>query len=619
MKTSMYLTIIREYAAKNPGALAVITKSNAITYGELVGRVDALAGDLLKRKLSPETPVAVCSGKSIDWVVGLLAVLGAGGIYIPVDPMLPMQRKLQILKDSAVWLILAESAFVALFPDSAPVIALHDRIQTSGPGTMAPQIVADQYAYGIYSSGATGDPQSVLISHGNIDACAIALRDKLQLTTDDRYLHSAPISLSAAMWQLIVPLISGAASVIASREEAGDVEMLITRMVQSGVTVFDTVPSYLSRWLETVSNVPHDGRDQLKSKLRRVLTTGEALPAQTANRLRKLFPAVQMWNLYGQAETTGTIAAYEVGKTVGDPVPIGRPLGESQLYVLDDNLKPSSEGELYVAGPCLAQEYPGRVDLTASRFIPNPFSSEHGSRMYRTGDRARQIDSGNLTFLGRTDDLVRIHGTRIDLGEIDALLKTHDDVLDAATVLRSVGRGDPCLVSFVVARTGQPSPRTEQLRDHLARLVVEVAVPSYFVCVTDIPREPSGRISRPALSRCDLNLEERQMSGESPRTAAERMVASAWEELLNVTSVGLKDDFFALGGNSMQAIVMTSQLQKQLSTRLPLARYFFQNPTLEAFAGAIAANLTAQGAPETQVRSSELAVAPTRVASEPEL
>ena len=587
MRASMCIKAILENADRNPKALAIITKSAAITYGELASRVERLAADLSKRGLPQGAPVAVCSSKSISWVVGMLAILSAGGVYIPVDPMLPMQRKRQMLEDSAVQLVLVEPPLRTMLPSCAPVLVLTDRVETYGDQKNSMEVGAEQCAYGIYTSGSTGIPKNVRISHRSLDAYAAALRDRLQLTSDDRYLHCASMSFSAAIRQLVAPLVSAATSVIVSLDDVRNVEMLLMEMIQWNVTVFDTVPSYLSRWLAAISDGPRDWRDRLQSKLRLVMTTGEPLPAGTARSFRSLFPAAQMWNLYGQTETTGTIAIYEIGDVIPDPIPIGQPLGENRLYVLDDDLNATTEGELYVAGPCLAREYFGHPQLTASRFVANPFDSEPGSRIYGTGDRVRRGEGGNLEFRGRKDDQVKVNEIRINLGEIDALLKADDDLLEAATVLRSIGGESLRLVSFVVARTGRPRPAEERLREHLAQYMAESTIPSLLVFVSELPKTSSGKVDRQELLRCDIDVGERRMPSEPPRTDIEQLVGRCWEEVLNVSAVGRKDDFFALGGDSLQAINMVLRIQSELSIQLPLASYFFQDPTLEAFAATI--------------------------------
>jgi amino acid adenylation domain-containing protein len=579
--------VLESFATLQPTAPAVISKEGMIGYGELMRRVTRLSAWLGDRGIAREIPVAVCADRSSAWVVAALGVLYAGGMYVPIDPLAPLQRKIRMLEDAGVRLLLAEPYLAIGLPDFIEIAPLRTDCPTPDSAKKRPGVMPSQAAYGIYTSGSTGIPKNVIVPHESLENYAATLRRELMLTSADRYLHTASLAFSASIRQLVAPLVSGAAMVIATQEETRDPESLVSRMVQTGVTVFDTVPSHLLSWLEVVCESPRDWRERLAASLRLVMTTGEPLLANTVKSLQSVFPQVRILNLYGQTETTGTVALYEVERDGSDPVPIGRALDPCRFYVLDEQLNPVDEGELCVSGPCLASGYQGQPDLTATRFCPDPFNMTAGAKMYRTGDRVRRLENGFLEFKGRKDNQVKIHGIRIDLGEIDAVLLKHVDVKEVATVLRPVKTQDLRIVAFVVRRLGSAYASVEDLRTFLATSLCEAMLPAFIEFVDELPRTESGKIDRPALLIRDIAPVKPNASSPAPRTSMERLIAKCWEEVLQLDGLSVDDDFFALGGDSLQAITMTSRLQGMLLVKAPLTALFFQDPSLRAFANAI--------------------------------
>ncbi len=578
---------IEEQAALHPERSAVISRTGEATYRQLVSRMKSVSAWLVERGVGPEVPVAVCADRSLAWVVGTLGILHTGGVYVPINPMSPLERRAAILEDSGIRLLLAEPHVPETPVAGVEVVRLDEGRPVAPARGARPNIIPGQAAYGIYTSGSTGRPKNVIVSHESLWHYADVLRRELAISGADRYLHSASTEFSAAVRQLVAPLTSGGTVVIATRDEIRDPARLASRMLQLGVTVFDTVPSYLKNWLAAVSELPRDWRDGLRASLRLVLTTGEPLPASTVNSLCAGFSSTRILNLYGQTETTGSVSFQAADGGASDPIPIGQPLNGSSFYVLNEALEPSSEGELYVSGASLARGYHARPKTTASRFLPDPFSELPGGRMYDTGDRVVRRPDGSLVFKGRTDNQVKFHGVRIELGEIESALLKHPDVEEAAVVLAQTSAEESRLVAFAVVGRNAACAGRDQLRAFLNATLGEAMVPGLVVILDALPRTPSGKLDRPALLRLDLSSTPRKASSPPPQTRMEHLVAQCWEEVLSVTGLGVEDEFFELGGDSIQAMQMVLRLQKLLTVQLPLGALFFQDPTLGAFARAI--------------------------------
>jgi aspartate racemase len=314
--------LLEQQADRHPNRTAVVSKTGETSYAELVALVNNLAAWLVDRGVVPEMRVAVCSDRSLAWIIGVLGVLRAGGVYIPIDPMTPLQRKTEMIQSGDVRLVLLEAYLSTTFPDSINLGILHTEWPAPASPFKKPEILPEQAAYGIYTSGSTGVPKNVILSHHSLDHYGVVLRRELMLTPSDRFLHTASLAFSASIRQLLAPLLAGASVLIAPREEVGDPERLISRMIQTGVTVFDTVPSYLARWIKAFIDCPRDWRDRLAAVLRLILTTGEPLPAATVDMVRGELPEIRVLNLYGQTETAGTVAFHEVVAETAQAIPL---------------------------------------------------------------------------------------------------------------------------------------------------------------------------------------------------------------------------------------------------------------------------------------------------------
>ncbi len=580
--------LIEEQAALYPERPAVISRIGETSYRELVSMATGISDLLLAKGICRETPVGVHFDRSLTWIAALLGVMRSGGVYVPVNPMSPLQRKARILEDACVRLLLTGSNCAAMVPRNIELEFLDDIKVTTSASHSRPSVTPGQAAYGICTSGSIAAPKHVVVTHESLWQYAHILRQMLATVPELSYLETASVEVSASMRQILVPLVSGGTLVLASHEEIRDPARLVFRMLQARITTFDTVPSYLTRWLEAILELPPDWRQALARSLRFVLTTGEPLRAKTANALHDAFPAVRIANLYGQTETAGTVAIHWIESPVADPIPIGPPLQGCGFHVLNDKLEPATEGELYISGPCLARGYPLQPSATAAAFIPDPFCGVPGSRMYRTGDRVRCRGEGTFEYMGRSDRQVKFHGIRIELGEIELALRGHGDVQDAAVVLLPAKADHEArLVAFVVLRPGSGSPEDSELRMYLSGLLGDSMTPGVIGVLDELPRTESGKVNYPELMVRDLSILQRHTSTTPLSTPTEQLVAKCWEDILQFTGVSAEDDFFALGGDSIQAMEMLFLLRKLITEPVPLGGLFFQDPTLKAFANAI--------------------------------
>jgi amino acid adenylation domain-containing protein len=584
-RPSILLARLAEHAAIHPAGRAVVVEGGELSFVELHERVGALARAIAEAELPPEAPVVLSADRAAEWVVGVLAILHAGCMYVPVDPSLPPARQLQIVGDVGAALALTASSLVPAF-GSLPTLRIA-AAPSAGAGPPA-AVASEQAAYAIYTSGSTGVPKAVVISHGSLDNYAAALPTALGMSASDRCLHSASFAFSASMRQLLAPLVAGAAIVMAARERLRDPSALLEWIIEQRVTLFDTVPSLLVRWLDAVAALSPDGRRMLESSLRAVATTGEVLSLATAQRFAALLPRVRLISLYGQTETAGSVALEVVSSARAGSVPLGSPLGPTAFRVLGHDGLPVGEGqvgELCISGPSLARGYHARPALTAERFVPDPQAGIPGARMYRSGDRVRH--GASLEYLGRADLQVKIHGVRIELGEVESALVALSGVAQAVAVVHADPFVGPRLVAYVVAARDQPLLPPELLRAELAAMLPEAMVPAAIVALAELPRTVTGKVDRHELGLRDPGPTASAMAYVAPASLIEDVVARAWRKLLRADRVGRNDDFFELGGDSMQAIVMTNELQSRLPMRLPLLALFFQDPTVAGFAAAI--------------------------------
>jgi amino acid adenylation domain-containing protein len=535
-------------------------------------RSNRLARHLRRLGVGPEVLVGLCVERSAEMAVALLAILKAGGAYVPLDPSLPAERLGLILEDSGVPLLLTEEPLLgALPPHAARVLRLDDPAITRQSAKPLERILeAEGLAYVLYTSGSTGKPKGVGLPHRAVVNFLRAMAERPGVRATDVVPALTTLSFDIAGLEIYLPLAVGGRIEVLGREEAADGGRLAARLAEIGASVVQATPA---TWRLLVDE-GWQGIPGLK-----VLCGGEALPRDLAEGL--LARGAELWNVYGPTETAIWSAAGEVASG-GGPVPLGRPIANTDFHVVDRSFGPvpvGVAGELLIGGEGLSRGYLNRPDLTAEKFVPHPFGPA-GARVYRTGDLVRYRPSGELEFLGRIDTQVKLRGFRIELGEIEAALGRHPEVRQTVVVIREDG-GDKRLVGYLVAET---APAAAELRDFLRQSLPEYMIPSAFVMLESLPLTPSGKVNRKALP-----APEASVAGDAyvaPQGPVEELLAGIWAEVLRADRVGSQDNFFALGGHSLLATQVVSRVRTALGVEMPLQR-LFEAPTVSGLARAV--------------------------------
>jgi amino acid adenylation domain-containing protein len=583
--------LVADRAARTPGAVAVEQGGRTLTFAGLERGAARLARVLRGRGVGPEARVGICCSRSPEMVVAWLAVLRAGGAVVPLDPSHPAARTSFILGDAGVRLLLTDASTAGVETGGAVAAlrvdeALRDA-EGGGAEERAPAAGPAGAAYVVYTSGSTGTPKGVVVEHGAAAAHVAAFAGELGLSPADRVLHFAPLGFDVAVEQLFAPLAGGATAVLVEGDPWTPAEWA-ERARGLGITVANLPPAY---WLEVIAA----GGGTALPALRLLIVGADAMPAGAVAGWRNAVRSgARLRNAYGPTETVVTATTFQLpeawpGAFAGAVVPIGSPLPGRAARVLDAFGAPAAPGvpgELYLGG-LLARGYLGQPRLTAERFVPDPFSDRPGARLYRTGDRARWLPSGALEFLGRLDAQVKVRGYRIEPGEIEAALALHPAVREAAVVPRDAGGGGRRLAAYLVAAPGADAPPAAELRARLRERLPEYMVPSTFTWLDAFPLTPNGKLDRRALPAPDAPGAERDGdAGVAPRDALELRLARVWEELLGVEQVGVRDDFFALGGHSLAALRLLATVERVTGRRLSMAG-LLAAPTVEHLARAL--------------------------------
>jgi aspartate racemase len=596
--------LIEKQAEQTRDAVAVVFEETHLTYRELTHRANQLAHHLRSLGVGPEVVVGICAERSPDMVIGLLGILKAGGAYVPLDPALPPDRLAFMLHDTQAPLLLTQRALTDKIPSTTrhvvcidadwPIIAQH-------PADAPPvsSITPDNLAYIMYTSGSTGLPKGVAVAHRQLVNYSTAILESLRREdhgmTGTTFAMVQPFAVDSSLTMIFPSLIAGGCLVLVSRERAIDPGALGEYFIHRPIDILKIAPSHLAALLTG----PHPERIMPH---RCLIIGGEASYWAWVQELHALAPQCTILNHYGPTETTVGVLTYQVG----DPTPhtwlltpLGRPLPNIQVYVLDQHLQLvpiGVPGELYIGGVGLAREYINRPDLTAETFIPHPFSSTTGARVYRTGDLARYRADGNVEFIGRLDNQVKVHGFRVEPGEIEVALARHPSVREAVALAGEDGTGDKRLVAYIVPRQ-ESAVTTSDLRQFLRHTLPDYMIPAVFVFLDTLPLTPHGKVDRRALPAPNMTgshlVPDTIKSGVAyiaPRDPMERQLAQLWEELLDVHPVGVTDDFFELGGHSLLAGRLLSRVRARFHADVSL-RAFFAAPTVAGLAAAVVQRL----------------------------
>lgn len=561
--------LIEAQAGVNGSLPALQFEAETLSYAELNQRANQLAHYLRGRSVGPETVVGLCLERSLELVISILATLKAGGAYMPLDPGYPQERLRYMIANAGCQVVLTQ----ALLDEEAAAIA--------GQSTENPISDLDESnsAYVIYTSGSTGQPKGVVNTHAGLRNRLQWMQQQYELSTADAVLQKTPFSFDVSVWEFLWPLMMGARLVVARPGGHQDSGYLVELIQKQAVTVMHFVPSMLRVFLQ-------EELARTCESLRLVVCSGEALPAELVREFYGQFNSAQLENLYGPTEAAIDVSYWSCPR--GEDllsVPIGRPIANTELYVLDAQMEPvpvGVSGEIYIGGVNLARGYVSQPSLTAERFIPHPFTVAPGARLYRTGDVGRWNRRGELEYLGRADTQVKVRGFRIELGEIEAEVARLAEVAECVVEVRAARDGDQRLVCYVVLNEGaqlQVSRMREQLRERLP----EYMVPGVFVELAELPLSAHGKLDRKRLPEPEGERPELELAYEEPRGELEREIASVWAEVLRVTRVGAYDNFFDLGGHSLLLVEAQRKLQERGLGAVSVVE-MFQYPTVSTLA-----------------------------------
>lgn len=564
---------IMQQAALTPEATALSMGKETISYQEFDRKVTQLANWLRKQGVKEETRVGLGLPRSIDLVIGLHAITRAGGAYVPLDPSYPKDRLSYILESADVSLLLTDEQTLALWPENPNCRYLGiDTLNTSSESLIPPPVnwQKDLALYVIFTSGSTGLPKGVVNTHAALQNRLQWMQNEYQLTASDCVLQKTPFSFDVSVWEFFWPLMFGARLAIAPPEHHRQPELLHKTIIEQNVTTIHFVPSMLHAF-------ESDTKMADCTSLKRIICSGEALPTELVDKVLTTMTTCELHNLYGPTEAAIDVSYWKCQQPVGRRTPIGHPISNIQLHVLDEYWNPlpiGIPGELYLAGDGLAREYLSRADLTADRFVPNPWG-QPGSRMYRTGDKVLRMPDGRLEYLDRLDHQVKIRGLRIELEEIENVLNQHAFVDESAVIAYDyqIGTTNEKISTQLVAYVVSSHWITEteaQVKNHLAEHLPDYMVPAIFIVLESMPLSPSGKRDRKALPSPEWN----QVHYRAPESELEQWFADTWQRVLGVDKVGLDDNFFALGGHSLLATKIVSLAQKELGVELKLKDFF---------------------------------------------
>jgi amino acid adenylation domain-containing protein len=587
--------LFERQAAATPDAEAVVFAGERLSYAGLNARANRLARRLRRLGVGPDAPVVLFMERSVELIVAVLGVLKAGGAYVPIDPLQPKSRLAFMLEDAAAPVVLTQTALLDSLPERrGEVVCLdaeREAPEVESADNLPPVALPGNLAYVIYTSGSTGRPKGVGVEHRSVVNLAYALRRAVYADVGAplRVSVNAPLSFDSSVKQ-VVQLLFGHALHVLPEEVRRDGPSLRDYVERHGLDVLDCTPSQMRLLLDAGFPGAAGGGGTRP----RALIGGEAIDAALWSHLAAVCEAVDCYNVYGPTECTVDATVCRVGGGAARPS-LGRPVSNARLYVLDAYGNPAptgTPGELYVGGAGVARGYLRRPSLTAERFVPDPFSREPGARLYRTGDLVRHLEDGQVEFIGRTDDQVKVRGSRVELGEVEAVLASHPSVRAAAAAVREDAPGDQRLVAYAVA-SRRAAPSTSELHAFMRERLPDYMLPSAFVLLDELPLSPNGKLDRRQLPAPDHLRPELGGAFVTPRTPTEVLLSGIWAEVLGVERVGVEDNFFELGGHSLLATRVVSRMRQDFRVEVQL-RSIFEAPTVAGLAACVESALREQ-------------------------
>jgi amino acid adenylation domain-containing protein len=576
--------LVERQVERTPDAIAVQQEKRSLSYRELNLRANQLAHYLRKRGVGPDSPVGICLHSSPDMMVALLAVLKAGAACLALDPKYPQERLAYMVEDSKARVLISDTRNAALFP-GAEVISLPQDwrdIDEENSDNLDIDLSAENLAYVIYTSGSTGKPRGVELTHRGLVNHNTAAIKLYGLTAADYVLQFSSISFDIAVEEIFPAWIGGARLVLKTEDmplAAGD---FVRWIRQHRISVLDLPTAY---WHEMVHQLS-ESNESLPERLRLVIVGGEKASPVTLAAWKKLAGGRVRWiNTYGPTECSVIATAYEPHGEIPSPLPIGRPIANTQIRILNSHMQPQPvgiRGELHIGGKGVARGYLNRPEMTAAKFVNDPFSAERGALLYKTGDVARYLPDGNIEFLGRTDDQVKVRGFRVELGEIEALLAQFHGIDMAVVVPREDARGEKTLVAYFVPAK-EPAPTGSELREFLQERLPDYMLPSSFVKLEQMPLTPNGKVDRRQLPEPSAADSATSQELTAPKDALESQLVRIWETILGKQPIGVRQSFFDLGGHSLLAVRLMHRLEQAFGKRMPIT-VLFQAPTIEHMA-----------------------------------
>ena len=573
--------LFEEQVERTPESVALVFEGQSLTYREFNTRANQLAHRLRSLGVGPDVLVGICAERSLEMVIGLLGILKAGGAYVPIDPEYPRARIAFMIEDAGTSILVTQNRLIARLPHIPARILVIDEhwqeIATHSEANLISETSSTDLAYMIYTSGSTGQPKGALNTHRGICNRLLWMQDQYQLDSTDVVLQKTPFSFDVSVWEFFWPLLTGARLVVAKPGGHRDAAYLIQFIQDHEVTTLHFVPPMLRVFL-------NEARVDECRTLRNVFCSGEVLAYDLQEKFFTLLGA-QLHNLYGPTETAVDVTHWTCRRdNRSGVVPIGRPVANTQCYILDEHLQPvaiEDPGELHIGGVQIGRGYHNRPELTAERFIPDLFRPEQGTRLYKTGDLARYLPDGNIEFLGRIDQQVKVRGFRVELGEIEAVLRGHPDLAACAVVAHNLEGEGKALLAFVVG-LAQADISARSLRQWLEQKLPEYMIPR-FCMLPAIPLTPNGKVDRRALEMLDTEPLASGADCAPPRSDLESTLVEIWQTVLHRDRVGIRDNFIDLGGHSLLAMVICAQISRLLNLDVPL-RWMFENPTIEGLA-----------------------------------